>query len=268
MGFVGIEIESLSNRQTLEVYTRKNIRRLRESCADIGITPAQYLPFYIGRTLADSRVEKRKEALSSFEKEVEVAKSLGTELVELPASPVPGLKMDWKTIYAGGPPSKVQIEKGFEWTRAWETYVNAIGHCCDIVQGADLALAVEPMPRYVVNNSDSALKLLNEVESGVLGVNLDTGHLFAQKEIVPVSIEKLGNKIFAAHLSDNDGKTEFHWAPGRGELDWESILIAFNKVGFEGILNIEVSGVDDLDEEFLKGKEHIEQIMCSVEMDA
>ena len=267
MGFVSIELESLGEEQSGEVYTDKNIREISEASEDLNVTPTQYLPYYIGRILTDPEPDRQEKVVGLFRREVEIGQSLGSELIELPASPMPGVKLEWKTVYAGGPPSSVHVESSFSWSEAWEEYVHVIGKCADVVQGAGLRLAVEPMPRYIVSNSDAMLRLLCDVGSQTLGVNLDTGHLFVQKEIVPIAIEKLEERIFATHLSDNDGKTEYHWAPGKGDLDWEAILKALRKVNYQGVLNIEVSGVEDLDKEFLEGKEHVESILKSSGID-
>jgi len=266
MGFAAIEIESLAEKQSTEVYTQKNISKIRETSQRFGVMLAQYLPFYVGRMLTNPNPEERKKAVKIFRRETEIGKWLGAELIELPASPIPNVRLEWKTVYAGGPPTKVHVEANFSWREAWENYVDAVSRCADIVEDAGLKLAIEPMPRYIVNNSDAMLRLLDDVSSESLGVNLDTGHLFVQKEIVPIAIEKLGKRILAAHLSDNDGETEYHWAPGKGKIDWEGIIRALNKVNYNGVLNIEVSGVKELDREFYEGKKHIQAIMQSLKI--
>ncbi len=45
-------------------------------------------------------------------------------------------------------------------------------------------------------------------------------HLHAAKELIPLSVEKLGSRIFYIHASDNDGRDNYHWAPGKGTVDW------------------------------------------------
>ena len=55
-------------------------------------------------------------------------------------------------------------------------------------------------------NTDGLLWLIDAVGDENLGVVLELAHLNAQKEILPLSVEKLGNRIFGIHVSDNDGR--------------------------------------------------------------
>ena len=79
----------------------------------------------------------------------------------------------------------------------------------------------------------------------------------------PSQLEKLENKIFSVHLSDNDGVTEWHWPPGQGNIDWESVFEALHVVGYEGILSLDVSGID-IEREVKEGKNYIERILKKI----
>lgn len=53
--------------------------------------------------------------------------------------------------------------------------------------------------------------------------------LYAQKEILPLSIEKLGTRIYYLYVSDNDGRVNEHLGLGKGTIDWEGIFTALKK---------------------------------------
>jgi sugar phosphate isomerase/epimerase len=79
-----------------------------------------------------------------------------------------------------------------------------------------------------------------------------------QKEILPIALEKLQDHIFLIHLADNDGCTDYHWAPGKGKIDWENFLKAVKKIGYSRFLNIDVAGkYDDIGKEILDGRNFI-----------
>ncbi|MFP3195481.1 MAG: TIM barrel protein [Caldivirga sp.] len=64
---------------------------------------------------------------------------------------------------------------------------------------------------------------MDEVSMDNFGAVLDVGHLNAAKELIPLSIEKLGDRVFYVHASDNDGRDNYHWSPGRGVVGTPSL---------------------------------------------
>jgi len=98
------------------------------------------------------------------------------------------------------------------------------------------------------------------------GAVLDTGHLHAQKEILPLSVEKLGSKIFYLHVSDNDGKENQHLTLGEGTIDWEGVFTALKKHKFQGYVAIDIGKVPNLDEKVKKSKVFLEKISEKLEI--
>jgi sugar phosphate isomerase/epimerase len=66
-----------------------------------------------------------------------------------------------------------------------------------------------------VSNTDAMLRLFDAIPDRNFGAVLDTGHQNAQKEILPLSIEKLRDRIFYVDVSDKDGRTNTHLPFGR-----------------------------------------------------
>jgi len=52
-------------------------------------------------------------------------------------------------------------------------------------------------------------------------------------------IEKFGDKIVHAHVSDNNGKYDAHRGIGRGNIDWQAIAKGFRGINFKGYLMLE-----------------------------
>ena len=48
------------------------------------------------------------------------------------------------------------------------------------------------------------------------------------------AIETCSGHIVTTHLHDNLGKRDEHLVPGEGAIDWEGVLMAFQKVGYDG----------------------------------
>src|SRR2546422_4440067 len=84
---------------------------------------------------------------------------------------------------------------------------------------AKLRFCVEPRVGELLSNTDAILRMMDAVENDNFGAVLDTAHLNAQNEILALSVEKLGRRIFYVHAADNDGRTNDHLAIGRGTVD-------------------------------------------------
>lgn len=68
---------------------------------------------------------------------------------------------------------------------------------------------------------------------------LDVGHLILLGLDPCYSIEKLGSRLEALHIHDNDGVTDGHTAPYTGCVNWERFLLGLKNVGYTGNLSFE-----------------------------
>jgi sugar phosphate isomerase/epimerase len=149
----------------------------------------------------------------------------------------------------------------FSWEKMWNGYLLAMRNYVKLAGRFGLKLAIEPRPREILSGTDSLLRFLDHIPSENLGGVVDVSHLQVAREIPAVSIRKLGKRIFSVHLSDNDGITEWHWAPGDGKIDWLPVIEALKFVGYDSLLSLDVSGLD-VRHELMEGKRYIEQILA------
>src|SRR5574337_1462055 len=98
----------------------------------------------------------------------------------------------------------------------------------------------------LLSNTDAILHMMDDVGNDNFGAVLDTAHLNAQKEILALSVEKLGKRIFYVHAADNDGSANDHVAAGRGTVDWDGIFEGLRKHGFSGYVAVDVGLVNDI----------------------
>lgn len=125
--------------------------------------------------------------------------------------------------------------------------MDSISVCNARAKAAGLRFCLEPRVGEIVSNTDGLLRLMDAVDDENFGAVLDTGHQHAQKEILPLSVEKLGRRIFYLHVSDNDGRVNEHRSLGEGTVDWEGVFTALQKHGFTGYVALDIGHVDDLD---------------------
>ncbi|MEM1575701.1 MAG: sugar phosphate isomerase/epimerase [Nitrososphaerota archaeon] len=197
--------------------------------------------------------------LKYMEDIITVTNLLETDLIYAHTAPHPSWKIEWKRLYDEyTPPSSISVPEEFSWKEAWDNYVNRIRKIVDIVEKNKLLFALEIRPYEIISNSDSMLNLIKTIGSKNLGLVFDTAHFFVQKEILPIALEKLKDNIFLIHLADNDGCNDYHWAPGKGKIDWENFLKAVKKINYDRFLNIDVAGkYEDIAKEINDGKNYI-----------
>ncbi|MGE5623550.1 MAG: sugar phosphate isomerase/epimerase family protein [Methanocella sp.] len=78
--------------------------------------------------------------------------------------------------------------------------------------------------------------------------------------ILPLSVEKLGDRITYLHVADNDGRVNAHLAVGRGTVDWDGVLLALKKHGFNGYAAIDVGNVPGLEAQYRESVEYLTRL--------
>jgi sugar phosphate isomerase/epimerase len=104
-------------------------------------------------------------------------------------------------------------------------------------------LAVEVIP----NALSSASALVDLIESEIeadLGICMDVGHARLMGDVVE-AIEACSGHVITTHLHDNRGRGDDHLVPGKGVIDWDGTLLAFQKVGYEGAWMFELAAAAD-----------------------
>jgi len=223
------------------------------------------------RTMASPDKRERDKCVDHFKKFVEVARGLGTKIVNTVSAHPFAIEFPRITERPLSQEQVVKIPPGLDWKQNWEDYVEVMKRCAAICEGAGMKYALEPHPYRYMSNAASMLRLVDHVGSPALGMNFDPSHLFPSGEIPQMVIYQLGDRIFHTHLSDNDATTNAHWRPGKGKIDWEGVLRALKEVGYDGVLSIELEDVpgvsrrdkastEELDGEYIKTKDYLTEI--------
>src|SRR5215468_2261170 len=81
--------------------------------------------------------------------------------------------------------------------------------------GLQIALELEPFKLSLVNDVDSMVRFLDEVNHPAVKANIDVSHLQLSK-VAPRELQRLKGKAAHVHLSDCDGNVHGDLPPGRG----------------------------------------------------
>jgi sugar phosphate isomerase/epimerase len=259
LGFKNVELEGVGEENLRAVYEAR--KELKKRCEDLGLTVVNFCP--VLPDLVHPEKARRVHALDLFKLGVETAGSLGCEMVQT-ISATPPLTFVGETPYkdalAYGQRYQVKVDPAFRWDDVWGWLTDSMGACADEADRAGLTLCLEPRVGEIISNTDALLRLMEAVDSDNFGAVLDTGHLHAQKEILPLSVEKLGSRIRYVHASDNDGQTNQHLAPGTGTVDWEGVFLALKKHAFAGYVAVDVGNVPKLDAAYSASKTFLEDL--------
>lgn len=259
LGFEYIELEGVREENLLAVHAERE--KLKAHCDALGVKVINFCPVLPDLVSLDEG--KRQRALELFDVALEVANFFGSETIQAD-SYTPPLEFigehPYKEMISFGQQFKVKISPNFRWEELWDALVDSMRICNRKAKNAGLRLCLEPRVGEIVSNTDAMLHLIDAVGDENFGAVLDTGHQHAQKEILPLSVEKLRRRIFYLHVSDNDGRTNEHLALGRGTIDWEGVFTALAKHDFQGYVAIDIGGVPDLDEQYAASKAFLEQL--------
>lgn len=103
----------------------------------------------------------------------------------------------------------------------------------DAAEALGIRLALEVIPN-ALSHPQALVTLIEDVlERRTVGICLDTGHAHLWGDVAE-AIETCSGHVHTTHLHDNHGRRDEHLIPGRGTIDWDGALLAFQKVGYDG----------------------------------
>ena len=101
-------------------------------------------------------------------------------------------------------------------------------------------LCVEILPRTcLLNTAAEAKRIIEEINLDNVRICVDVNHFLQEKS--EDGVTALGDLIVTTHISDHDYEDERHWMPGQGKIDWNALIGAFEKIGYEGAFNYELT---------------------------
>lgn len=119
----------------------------------------------------------------------------------------------------------------------WDWSVAALREVAPVAEAADVTLTVEPVSRYsgyFLNTADDAIRLVDEVGSTHVRVQLDTFHMNIEEHDTPSAIRRVGSRLAHFHAVENN-----RGLPGTGQVPWPAVFAALRDVGYDGLIVFE-----------------------------
>lgn len=225
LGYDGIDIWGGRPHAYRGDLSAEDLRRLRALLDECGLAVASFIPaqFRYPTSLCSPIDVIRTDSIRYIQAGIDLAHALGAEIVSV----CPG-----HTLHGQG------IEDG------WARLVDSLKRLADYAAARAVRLAVEPADRYetdLVQTTEQARCLLQEVGRENVGVVLDTGHSQVVGEDPAQAACALGPTLFHVHIDDTYGQRDDHLIPGQGVIDFLAFFTALKEIGYRGFLTAELS---------------------------
>lgn len=160
----------------------------------------------------------------------------------------------WHALYAFPPTSQAYLNKGFD------DFANRWLPILEVFDEVDVNFGLEVHPTEIAFDIATAQRALDAVRQHPrFGFNYDPSHLGYQGVDYERFIRLFGQRIFHVHMKDAwwgrgdgsagvfGGHSDFghpgrYWdfrSVGRGDIDFESVIVALNDIGYNGPLSVE-----------------------------
>ena len=159
----------------------------------------------------------------------------------------------WHMLYSFPPNDFAEIERGYE--RVAEQW----GPVLDVFDAEGVKFGLEVHPTEIAYDFVTTRKTLAAMDRReAFGINFDPSHLVPQLLDCVRFVEEFADRIYHVHVKDskvrtdgrrsilashlNFGEGERGWdfvSPGHGDVEFEELFRALNRIGYEGPLSIE-----------------------------
>jgi sugar phosphate isomerase/epimerase len=141
--------------------------------------------------------------------------------------------------------------------------VRSLEELSPVAQRYGVRLAIEVIPNELSTASALVELIESEIDATALGICMDVGHARMMGDVVE-AIETCSGHLITTHLHDNRGRTDDHLVPGKGVIDWEGAMLAFQKVGYDGAWIFELAVATErkaILEQAAKARERFESLL-------
>jgi sugar phosphate isomerase/epimerase len=190
----------------------------------------------------------RQRAAERLKDTARAAAALGVPVVTgFTGSPI------WAQLYSYPPNDPRAIARGYE------EFAERFSPILDVFEHEGVSFALEIHPTEIAYDYVTARRALAALDHRAsFGINLDPSHFIPQMLDPAPFVEEFADRIYHVHLKDarrrldgrrsilgshlefGDGERGLDFvSPGRGDVDFEELVRALNRIGYAGPLSIE-----------------------------
>jgi L-ribulose-5-phosphate 3-epimerase len=146
------------------------------------------------------------------------------------------LESDCVSLWSGVLPAADSSEDGFQ------RLTEGLRLVLDYAGRREVQIGFEPEPGMLIDTMAAFAKLLQHLDSPLLGLTLDIGHLHCMGE-VPIAdvIRRWASRLVNVHIEDMRSGVHEHLMFGAGEIDFLPVIASLAEVGYDGPIHVELS---------------------------
>ena len=216
---------------------------------DLGLVPTQFVAHFMLEEFSNPGKLNPRSGIDELKRVIDIMQVFSPcRVLTIPA---PAFGIDWNSTEAA--------DAGW-WWEVHRRLIEKIGRYVELVAGAGMKLAFELLPFSLFGGAGRFAALCSEIGSPALGLNFDTGHAWACRELVPLLPFELRGRIFGTHLGDNMSTENIKLAPGKGTIPWKPLMANLAGSGYDGSWDIEIGCEPDrVIGEYRFGLNHLQQ---------
>jgi len=119
-----------------------------------------------------------------------------------------------------------------------EKFYDSLIELANFSEIKNVRLAIEYEPGLLIGSSADLIPVLKEFKN--IGVNFDVCHASVLGENIPKIIKTFGKRIFHTHISDCKNRKHYHLIPGKGTVNFKTMIKSLRDVNYEGFLTAEL----------------------------
>jgi sugar phosphate isomerase/epimerase len=141
----------------------------------------------------------------------------------------------------GGP-----IEPGEDRQGALDRFRRGLESLYPVCRSTGVRILVEPEPTLLIERSSEFLEFIPTLDPECIGLNFDVGHFFCVGEDPAVLVPILAPYTGHYHFEDiHESRFHHHLIPGRGAIDFASVIRAIQATGYDDWVTVEISARAD-----------------------
>jgi sugar phosphate isomerase/epimerase len=250
LGFSGFQPE-IYVQEALPDWINSGSKTINKKAGELGLQPTQFVAHFMMENFSSPEQINSDSGLEDLKNVIEITKDFNNcKVLTIPIGP---LSLHWDQIQDMNLSWASDIRKRF---------VEKLNKFLELITNSGLVFALEILPSSVVDGIEGFLAICNELNSPDLGINLDTGHAWACREIVPLLPFRLKDRIFGLHLCDNFATENLSLAPGKGSIEWKPFMKNLLSSGYNGSLDIEIGCETELvKSEYTAGLKYLKSLV-------
>lgn len=223
-GYDGVEIWGGRPHAYWEDMTEENIAKLKQGIRKTELNISNFIPaqFRYPTNLASTDPLIREGSVKYIKRNIEIAEKLEAPYISL----CPGFSVYGDTV-----------------AEAFAAMLRSFEEIIKFSEKMNTKIILEPahaMETDLVRTAEEGMRVVDYFGKDKMGLCLDTGHLYINKENLSDVVEKVKDYRVHWHFDDNHGLDDSHLVPGEGAIDFAIFLDKLKKTDYDGFLAVEL----------------------------